>query len=87
MVKDLPSPYKVQMRDSQIKFPSEDLSFNVIRCGTFSQGFLNRQVITLLYCLGVPESYFIDKQREALKDMSLTAINTRIKNQVIKKNP
>jgi hypothetical protein len=87
MVKDLPSPLKVQMRGSQIKFPSEDLSLNIIRCGTFSQGLLNRQIIILLYCLGVPETYFIDKQREALKDLNAKAFKDKIQNNVVKKNP
>ena len=57
----LEGPIQVQLRDSQIKFPSPDLSLNIIRMATFSQGFLNRQIITLLHCLGVPEEYFIMK--------------------------
>ena len=32
----------VKLRKSQVKFPSTDLSFNVVRGATFSQGFLNR---------------------------------------------
>ena len=32
----------VILRESQIKFPSNDLSLNVVRCGTYSQGYLNR---------------------------------------------
>ena len=87
MVKDLPPPLKVQLRESQIKFPSADLSFNIIRCGTFSQGLLNRQIITLLHSLGVPEEYFLDKQREATKLISITNIKEQLHNQVIKKNP
>jgi hypothetical protein len=43
-----------------VKFEAEDLSFNVIRASTFGQGYLNRQLIMLLYCLGVPESYFME---------------------------
>jgi RNA-dependent RNA polymerase len=55
----------IQLRQSQIKFFSNDLTFNVIRCATFGQGYLNRQIITLLNCLGVPESYFLMMQRKA----------------------
>lgn len=49
-----------------IKFPSPDLTLNVIRCSRWSQGFLNRQVINLLYSLGVPIDYFKQAQQKAL---------------------
>ena len=58
----------VQLRDSQTKFPSEDLSLNVIRCSTFGQGFLNRSIILLLSSLGVNDDFFLKKQRDA-KDL------------------
>jgi RNA-dependent RNA polymerase len=56
------SGYQVQLRESQIKFEAADLSLNIIRASTFGQGYLNRQVIQLLYCLGVPEHYFVRLQ-------------------------
>ena len=49
----------VVLRDSQIKFKSNDLGLNVVRCATYSQGYLNRQVIILLNCLGVPAEVFL----------------------------
>ena len=55
----------VALRPSQIKFESEDFSFNVIRASTYGQGYLNRQIILLLHCLGVPEEWFFDKQEQA----------------------
>lgn len=55
----------IQLRKSQIKFDSRDLSFNVIRCSTFSVGFFNRSLVLLLTCLGVPDHYFLRKQRLA----------------------
>ena len=42
--------FKVLLRPSQVKFPSENFTLDIIRCATFSQGFLNRQIITLLHC-------------------------------------
>ena len=57
--------YDIRLRESQIKFPSNDLTFNVVRCATYSQGYLNRQLIILLSCLGVPDQIFIDLQRKA----------------------
>jgi len=44
--KDMKGPLQVQLRGSQIKFPSAQLSLNIIRSSTLSQGFLNRQMIT-----------------------------------------
>jgi RNA-dependent RNA polymerase len=57
--------YDIRLRESQIKFPSNDLSFNVVRCATYSQGYLNRQLIILMSCLGVPDEVFIELQRKA----------------------
>ena len=61
---------QVRLRQSQIKFPSPDLTLNVIRCSRWSQGFLSRQVINLLYSLGVPISYFKRAQEKALEMMT-----------------
>ncbi len=41
---------KVQIRPSQKKFASPDTQLEVIRCATYSQGYLNRQVIMLMSC-------------------------------------
>ena len=62
----------VRLRSSQIKFASNDLSLNVVRCATFSQGYLNRQLIILLSCMGVPNEVFLELQRGA---KHLTEVN------------
>jgi len=41
---------KIQFRESQEKFKSPDMQLEVIRCATYSQGYLNRQVIMLMSC-------------------------------------
>ena len=69
---------QIALRQSQIKFEADDLTFNVIRCATYGQGYLNRQVITLLYCLGVPESFFISMQRKAKQIASVEAIGASL---------
>ena len=61
---------QVYLRDSQIKFSSPDLTLNVIRCSRWSQGFLNRQLINLLYSIGVPSDYFEQAQQKALNDFT-----------------
>lgn len=48
-----------------MKFPSENLTLEVVRCATYSQGYLNKQVILLLHSLGVPIDYFMKKQHIA----------------------
>jgi hypothetical protein len=35
------SEYQVLLRESQVKFPSENLSLDIIRFATYSQGYLN----------------------------------------------
>lgn len=49
----------------------------MIRGATYGQGYLNRQIITLLYCLGVPESYFLNMQRKAKEYASVNAISAK----------
>lgn len=68
----------VQLRASQVKFVSDDLSLNVVRCSTISQGYLNRQIIILLQSLGVPEQIFIDYQRKAKEYASVLNIQKRL---------
>ena len=65
---------QVRLRESQIKFASPDLSLNVVRCATYSQGYLNRQLIILLNCLGVPDEVFLQLQRKA-KDEGLCSVS------------
>jgi hypothetical protein len=51
----------VVVRPSMRKFETDDRTLGVIRCATFSQGFLNRQVIMLLRCGNVPEEVILEK--------------------------
>jgi hypothetical protein len=41
---------RVEIRPSMVKFRSNYRKLEVIRCATFSQGYLNRQIIRLLSC-------------------------------------
>ena len=49
-----------------------------MRCATFSQGYLNRQIIILLHSLGVPIEFFIHKQQVEKQYISLESIKTRL---------
>ena len=68
MVKKELEGRQIHLRKSQTKFGSDDLTFNIIRCSTFGQGYFNRSLIILLSSLGVPDEYFVRKQRKA-KDL------------------
>jgi RNA-dependent RNA polymerase len=59
----------VELRSSQLKFKTPDYPLEVIRCATFSQGYLNRQVILLLSNLGVPDEVFIKHLDKAMKSL------------------
>jgi len=52
---------RIEVRPSMQKFESKDTTLSIIRCATFSQGFLNRQVVLLLNCGGVPDEVFLKK--------------------------
>ncbi|GAA5813501.1 hypothetical protein MFLAVUS_006979 [Mucor flavus] len=66
---------KAQLRPSQIKFESKHLILEVIRTSTFINGYLNRQVITLLSALGVKDEVFME-----LMDSMLFDINKMLQN-------
>lgn len=74
--------YKILLRNSQLKFPSENLSLEVVRCATFSQGYLNRQTILLFHCVGAPIGYFIRKQQIAKQICDLNFNLDRIKGKI-----
>ena len=69
---------KVIYRESQEKFLIENmtpahLTVEVVKTSNVSSkgGFLNRQFIMILHERGVPDSFFIDKQREYMEKFSL----------------
>lgn len=74
--------YQVLLRSSQMKFPAGNLTLELVRCATFSQGYLNRQLIVLLHCLGAPIEFFLKKQFAAtqflLLNQTLARINKKI---------
>lgn len=67
----MPENIKVQLRHSQLKFKKGDWFLEIIRCATFSQGYLNRQVILLMNSLGVPDDVFKKLLGKALEDLDI----------------
>ncbi|KAK0723826.1 RNA dependent RNA polymerase-domain-containing protein [Apiosordaria backusii] len=57
---------EVHIRPSQEKFSAVYNGLEVVKCSSFSCATLNRQTITILSALGVPDHVFVDLMREQL---------------------
>ena len=57
----------LELRPSQLKFPTSNFTFEVCKVAGFTQGYLNRQIIVLLSSLGITNDFFIRKQEQAIK--------------------
>ncbi|KAJ8753412.1 hypothetical protein K2173_019811 [Erythroxylum novogranatense] len=66
---DPTSSRKLSLRKSMCKYKSENSSLDVLGWSKYQRCFLNRQVITLLSTLGVNDSVFEMKQREAVAQL------------------
>ncbi|KAJ8753360.1 hypothetical protein K2173_019759 [Erythroxylum novogranatense] len=66
---DPTSSRKLSLRKSMCKYKSENNSLDVLGWSKYQPCFLNRQVITLLSTLGVKDSVFERKQREAVAQL------------------
>ncbi|PKI46848.1 hypothetical protein CRG98_032786 [Punica granatum] len=62
-------PVKLSLRKSMRKYESSDTKLNVLAWSKYQPCFLNRQIITLLSTLGVPDEVFERKQREAVDQL------------------
>ncbi|CAL8080579.1 unnamed protein product [Prunus armeniaca] len=60
---------KLALRDSMCKYQSNNATLDVLAWSRYQACFLNRQVITLLSTLGVPNHVFVKKQKQALKQL------------------
>lgn len=66
---DPTSSKKLSLRKSMSKFESENRKLDVLAWSKYQPCFLNRQLITLLSTLGVPDRSFEKKQREAIEQL------------------
>jgi hypothetical protein len=64
----------VELRPSMIKFKSPEYPLEVVRGSTFTQGYLNRQVILLMNCLGVPDDVFMIHLDNALNQLDVKIV-------------
>ncbi|GKV13304.1 hypothetical protein SLEP1_g24332 [Rubroshorea leprosula] len=66
---DPTSSKKLSLRKSMSKFESKNRKLDVLAWSKYQPCFLNRQLITLLSTLGVPDYVFEEKQREAIEQL------------------
>lgn len=69
------SSFKLSLRKSMAKFESKSTKLNVLTWSKYQPCFLNRQFITLLSTLGVPDYVFEKKQSAALDQLNAILTN------------
>ncbi|XWS22973.1 hypothetical protein CRYUN_Cryun29cG0081500 [Craigia yunnanensis] len=72
---DPTSSRKLSLRRSMSKYESENTKLDVLAWSKYQPCFLNRQLITLLSTLGVPDHAFEKKQREAVAQLNAILTN------------
>lgn len=64
------SSKKLSLRKSMCKYDSENKKLDVLAYSKYQPCFLNRQLITLLSTLGVPDHVFVKRQQEAVDELN-----------------
>ncbi|XP_030529169.1 RNA-dependent RNA polymerase 1-like [Rhodamnia argentea] len=72
---DLTSCVKLSLRKSMSKYESNETKLNVLSWSKYQPCFLNRQLITLLSTLGVPDHVFEKKQRDAVDQLNAILVD------------
>uniref|UniRef100_M8BB58 RNA-dependent RNA polymerase n=1 Tax=Aegilops tauschii TaxID=37682 RepID=M8BB58_AEGTA len=67
---DPTSHWKLSLRGSMSKFPSDNITLDVLAYSKYQPCFLNRQLITLLSTLRVRDNIFELKQQEVVKQLN-----------------
>jgi RNA-dependent RNA polymerase len=77
---------QVQVRPSQHKFKSTHNVLEVIRCSSYLPSYLNRQAITLLSALGIPDNVFIRMKDQQISELSKIFDDETITINVLQRN-
>ncbi|CAN1153015.1 RNA-dependent RNA polymerase 1 [Linum perenne] len=72
---DPTSSKKLSLRKSMCKYESENIKLDVLAYSKYQPCFMNRQLITLLSTLGIPDHIFEKKQREAVDQLDAILTN------------
>jgi RNA-dependent RNA polymerase len=76
---------KMQVRESQYKFHSHHVHFEVIAPSKWQPCFLNRQVITILSGRDVPTEVFMDLQNQQLEQLDKVLHDRRMAKDMVKR--
>ncbi|KAL4195638.1 hypothetical protein AMTRI_Chr05g74250 [Amborella trichopoda] len=74
---------KLSIRPSMFKFESKHTMLEVITWTRFQPGYLNRQIITLLSTLKVPNEAFLELQDSMVSDLSQILVNGEVAHKVV----
>lgn len=69
---------EVCLRPSQQKFRARARNLEIIRASRFSVATLNRQTVSILSCLGVPDEAFIGLTKDQLSDYSTAMTDSEV---------
>ena len=77
---------EIHIRRSQYKFPAKHEGLEIIRCSQFISIKLNRQLISVLTALGVPDTIFTQKLDAQLASLQKAMTNREIALAMLQKN-
>ena len=76
---------EIHIRPSQYKFAANHEGLEINRWSQFGGAFLNRQLISVLSVLGVPDRIFVDKMTQQLSDLANAMIDSRLSENLLQK--
>lgn len=74
----------IHIRPSQSKFPSNSRKLEIIKVSKTTSATLNRQTITILSCLGIPNRAFMDMLEQQVSDYDQLMVNSVAAQQVLR---
>ncbi|KAJ3041241.1 hypothetical protein HK097_002362 [Rhizophlyctis rosea] len=77
---------EVHVRDSQMKFYSGHTAMEICRVSWYSPGYLNRQFVVLLECLGIPVETFVDLKNEMVQKLDQLETNAEAAIKILSDN-
>ena len=76
---------EIHIRPSQYKFAANHEGLEINRWSQFGGAFLNRQLISVLSVLGVPDKIFTDKMTQQLSDLENAMKNSKLAQTLLQK--
>ena len=77
---------EVHIRPSQFKFPTQhEYQLEIVRLASFTRAQLNRQLINILTCLGVPDDVFLYKQDKQLNELERAVSDENVALELLQK--